>query len=101
MKTEKKVKKVVVVEPKKNNNNNNKDNNMSNNLSNSHYNVKHDKNDKSDLIIDNPNALRLNINEYTNMGVTRLQEEVKHMGINIENINAMKKQDLIFAILKD
>src|SRR4030042_3048289 len=83
------------------NNNNNKDNNMSNNLSNNHYNVKHDKYDKSDLIIDNPNALRLNINEYTNMGVTRLQEEVKHMGINIENINAMKKQDLIFAILKD
>ncbi len=108
MKTEKKVKKVVVVESKTSNNNNNnnnnynnKDNNMSNHSSNSHYSGKNDKNDKSDLIIDNPNALRLNINEYTNMGVTRLQEEVKHMGINIENINAMKKQDLIFAILKD
>ncbi|MBN2545676.1 MAG: transcription termination factor Rho [Spirochaetes bacterium] len=97
MKTEKKVKKVVVVESK----NNNKENNMSNNLSNNNYNSKNDRNDKSDLIIDNPNALRLNINEYTNMGVTRLQEEVKNMGINIENINAMKKQDLIFAILKD
>ena len=61
-------------------------------------------NDMFDKVVgvnNNPNAPRLNINEFINMSVGRLKEEIEKMGINIDNINTMKKQDLIFAILKN
>ena len=90
MRTEKKAKKVIVVESKANNNIL-KDNNQ--------------EMEKKVQIIDNPlnnsNALRLNINEYANMNVGRLKKEIETMGIDLEHINLMKKQDLIFAILKN
>lgn len=101
MKSEKKVKKVVVVEAKNSvNSTNAKEQEQNLFFSNDPIN---DQNGKGDYFMDNSDsdALRLNINEYTNMNVSMLQEEVKKMGINIENINTMKKQDLIFAILKN
>ncbi|HOJ65050.1 MAG TPA: transcription termination factor Rho [Spirochaetota bacterium] len=47
-----------------------------------------------------PNAPRLNINDLTNMSITRLKEEAEKVGLKLENINQMKKQDIIFLILK-
>ena len=90
MKTIKKAKKVVVVETK---HQNNKSEGRSGKgmKGNNHF----------DKIMNNPNAPRLNINEYINMSVGKLKEEVDKMGINIDNISIMKKQDLIFAILKN
>jgi len=58
-----------------------------------------DKN--AEKIITDPNAPRLNINDLTNMSIQKLKEEAENMKINLENLNTMKKQDLIFAILKN
>ncbi|HPK62890.1 MAG TPA: Rho termination factor N-terminal domain-containing protein, partial [Spirochaetota bacterium] len=58
-----------------------------------------DKN--AEKIITDPNAPRLNINDLTNMSIQKLKEEAESMKINLENLNTMKKQDLIFAILKN
>lgn len=91
VKNTKKGKKVVVVETKSK-----KPRSLE---SKSNYNYK--KGYNNDKLITDPNAPRLNINEYTNMSVGKLKEEADNMGINLENLNAMKKQDLIFAILKN
>ena len=89
MQTTKNAKNVIVVETKSNNNSMRRES-ISNNKKDIHKNVLND-----------PNAPRLNINKYTNMGVGMLKEEVESMGISIENINTMKKQELIFTILKN
>ncbi len=47
-----------------------------------------------------PNAPRININDLAIMSVSSLKSEIEKIGINIENINNLKKQDLIFNILK-
>ncbi len=49
----------------------------------------------------NPNAPRLNINDLTNMTISKLKEEAEKSGVNLENLGSMKKQDLIFCILKN
>jgi len=98
MKTEKKGKKVVVVETKIQNNNNN-------NMENGNINIKKSKNMQNNSYMEknfgDPNAPRLNINEFTNMSVGKLKQETEKMGIVLDNLNTMKKQDLIFAILKN
>ncbi len=91
MKTIKKAKKVVVVETKHQNSKSSEGGSGMKMKDNNHF----------EKIMNNPNAPRLNINEYTNMSVGKLKSEVDQMGINIDNINTMKKQDLIFAILKN
>ena len=49
----------------------------------------------------NPNAPRLNINDLTNMTISKLKEEAEKSGVNLENLGSMKKQELIFNILKN
>ena len=93
MKTIQKAKKVIVVETKSQNNTA-----QENVIKQRKNDIKNDTNGK---FYCNPNAPRLNINEYTNMSVGKLKEEVEKMGISIENLSAKKKQDLIFAILKN
>jgi transcription termination factor Rho len=90
MKTIKKAKKVVVVETK-HQNKKTEGGSRKGMKGNNHF----------EKIMNNPNAPRLNINEYINMSVGKLKEEVDKMGISIDNISTMKKQDLIFAILKN
>ena len=58
-------------------------------------------NDKFEKISMDPNAPRLNINDLTNMSIQRLKEEAERFGVNLESLNTMKKQDLIFGILKN
>jgi transcription termination factor Rho len=58
-------------------------------------------NDKFEKITTDPNAPRLNINDLTNMSIQRLKEEAEKFGVNLESLNTMKKQDLIFGILKN
>ncbi|MCG8569399.1 MAG: transcription termination factor Rho, partial [Spirochaetes bacterium] len=53
--------------------------------------------DKMLLNFDGP---RLNINDLTNMPISQLRDKADEIQINLENLNSMKKQDLIFAILK-
>jgi transcription termination factor Rho len=43
---------------------------------------------------------RININDLADLSVPKLKERVEEMGMRIENLNNMKKQDLIFSILK-
>jgi transcription termination factor Rho len=57
--------------------------------------------DRFDKNIPDPNAPRLNINDLTNMPIHQLKEEAEKSGVNLENLNSMKKQDLIFGILKN
>ena len=90
MRTIKKAKKIVVVETKTQENNRERGNDLIMR-----------NNDLFDKTMNNPNAPRLNINEYINMSIGELKEEIGKMGIGIENLNTMKKQDLIFAILKN
>ncbi len=91
MKTIKKAKRVVVVETKHQDKKSTEGGNRNIMKGNNPF----------EKAMNNPNAPRLNINEYINMSVGKLKEEVEKMGISIENINTMKKQDLIFAILKN
>src|SRR4030042_45047 len=93
MKAVKKAKKVVIVETRTQENNN------KNRERGNEYIMK--SNDFFDKTMNNPNAPRLNINEFINMSIGELKEEIEKMGINIEHLNTMKKQDLIFAILKN
>jgi transcription termination factor Rho len=103
--TERKGKKVLVVETKVNNSENlNGTNGVNGNNGKSkenNYQYKKSENYSNKNFIDDPNAPRLNINEFTNMNVGKLKEEAEKMGINLDNLNTMKKQDLIFVILKN
>ena len=94
MRTIKKGKKVVFVETKTSDNKNGEKGLENQSKGNDMY-------EKVVGVNNNPNAPRLNINEYINMSVQKLKEEIEKMGISIDNINTMKKQDLIFAILKN
>ncbi len=64
--------------------------------------IEYNKNNnlEKEKINNDPNAPRLNINDLTNMSITRLKEEAEKIGLKLENINQMKKQDIIFSILK-
>ena len=73
MKTIKKAKKVVVVETK-HQNNKSEGGSRKGMKGNNHF----------DKIMNNPNAPRLNINEYINMSVGKLKEEIEGMQINIQ-----------------
>lgn len=55
---------------------------------------------EKEKINNDPNAIRININDLTNMTITKLKEEAEKMSLKLENINQMKKQDIIFSILK-
>jgi transcription termination factor Rho len=82
---------------------NNAGNNNGNNTSNGINNKRRTNgySDKFEKISMDPNAPRLNINDLTNMSIQRLKEEAEKFGVNLENLNTMKKQDLIFGILKN
>jgi len=56
--------------------------------------------DKIEKSVVDPNAPRININDLTNMSIQTLKNEAEKSGANLENLNSMKKQDLIFTILK-
>lgn len=56
--------------------------------------------DKYEKVLNNPDAPRLNINDLTNMKIQQIKEKAEEMVLNLENINSMKKQDIIFNILK-
>lgn len=95
-----KAKKLVVVETKTQNRHSRSKNNNSNNNNNySREKVKY-KDNGNEKVNNDPNAPRININDLTNMSIGRLKEEAENLGVSFENLNAMKKQDIIFGILK-
>jgi len=60
-----------------------------------------EKSEKTEKTFGDPNAPRLNINDLTNLSIQALKAEAERVGVNLENLNSMKKQDLIFGILKN
>lgn len=67
----------------------NQNNNQSNN------------NDNYDHLLNNPDAPRLHINDLADMNIKTLKEQVESLNKPIDNLNSMKRQDLIFTILKN
>jgi len=93
----KRPKRVLVVEK----NNNSSNNNSNINSRKKEYSTKnYDGFDKSQKINRDPNAPRISINDLANLSVSALKSEIEKIGIDIENINNLKKQELIFFILK-
>jgi len=92
----KKAKKMIVVETKTK-----KGKTLTNNATNRKIEYSKSSNGSEKNGVNNdPNAPRINITDLTNMSVTNLKEEAEKLGLRLENINQMKKQDIIFAILK-
>ncbi len=55
----------------------------------------------AEKIIDDPNAPRINIKDLTKMSIAQLKEMAENLGVTFEeNLNIMKKQGIIFDILK-
>ncbi|HBD93929.1 MAG TPA: transcription termination factor Rho [Spirochaetia bacterium] len=89
-----------------NNNNNHNNTQRRNNPRNSNYTnsnkefTNNESGDKYDKVLNDPNAPRLNINDLTNMNIQRIKDKAEDMKLNLENLSSMKKQDIIFCILK-
>ncbi len=59
------------------------------------------KDPNQEKINDDPNAPRINIKDLTNMSIAQLKQKADEMGVSFEeNLNTMKKQNIIFDILK-
>ena len=56
--------------------------------------------ERYEKLLNDPNAPRLNINDLTNLNIQELKEKAELAGVSAENIASMKKQDIIFNILK-
>lgn len=56
--------------------------------------------ERYEKLLNDPNAPRLNINDLTNMNIQKLKDKSEEMGLSFENISSMKKQDIIFNMLK-
>jgi transcription termination factor Rho len=109
---EKKAKKVVVVEKTNQvkNNTSGKKNNHSGGMKNSRksaktkqmQNMQSELNERYEKLLNDPNAPRLNINDLANMPINKLRHFAEEeVGLVLETLNSMKKQDLIFSILKN
>lgn len=56
--------------------------------------------ERYEKLLNDPNAPRLNINDLTDLNIQELKEKAEQTGVSAENIASMKKQDIIFNILK-
>lgn len=56
--------------------------------------------ERYEKLLNDPNAPRLNINDLTDLNIQQLKEKAEQVGVPAESIASMKKQDIIFNILK-
>ncbi len=57
--------------------------------------------ERYEKLLSDPNAPRLNINDLTDLNIQKLKTKAEEMGLSFENISSMKKQDIIFNMLKN